>query len=60
MANLKINDQQKQMLVNSLEVKMASIKRAINTTKEPEFRELYNKQIIDYTALAAIINSAKD
>lgn len=60
MATIKINDQQKTMISNSIEVKIATIKRAMNTKAEPEFKELYNKQLLDYTALQAIINSAKD
>lgn len=39
------------MLRHGLECKMASLRRAANTSKEPEFKALAERHLAEYTAL---------
>lgn len=39
------------MLRHGLECKMSSLRRAVNTHKEPEFKALAERHLAEYTAL---------
>ena len=56
---VKITEQHKRMIVEALDLKLASIKRAKNSNKSPAFLELYEQEMRDYTALQTLIVSSK-
>lgn len=57
--SVKITDQHKRMLVEAIDLKIASVKRAKNTNRSPAFLELYEQELRDYTSLQTLIVSAK-
>ena len=56
---VKINEQQKRMIVEAIDLKLASIRRAKNTNKSPAFLELYEQELREYNALQTLIVSSK-
>lgn len=56
---VKINEQHKRMIVEAIDLKLASVKRARNTNKSPAFLELYDQELREYTALQSLIVSSK-
>lgn len=37
----------------AVEQKIASVKRGVNTSKEPEFKALYERSLVEYNSLLA-------
>lgn len=56
---VKINEQHKRMLIEAIDLKLASVKRARNTNKSPAFLELYDQELREYTSLQSLIVSSK-
>ena len=56
---VKITEQHKRMIVEAIDLKLASIRRACKTNKSPAFLELYNQELRDYTALQTLVVSSK-
>ena len=52
-------DTTKELVVDALEVKIASVKRASNSAKQPEFKELYAKQLQELQKALGSIADAK-
>lgn len=49
----------KQMIVDAIEKKLASCKRAQNTATNPLIKELMNKEIAEYTHSLATMSETK-
>lgn len=43
------------LLSHAIDLAIASAKRGSNTSKQPEFKALYDKSILDYTSLLAYV-----
>lgn len=49
----------KTMLLTALELKLASVKRAQNTNRNPRFNEVYAAELADVQAAIAWVNAQK-
>lgn len=49
---LDFSNEELAMLGHALQLKIASLKRASNASREPEFKALYDKQVSAYTGLS--------
>lgn len=45
------SDHELSMLAEALETKLQSLRRGVNTSRQPEFKALYERQVAEYSAL---------